>query len=57
MSGERVLDREVVEAELHLHLAKKRLVRLEEPNPDERVRAHDDVADVVQRNIADPPAV
>ena len=54
---QRVLDREIVEPELLLHLAKQRLVGLEEANPHERVGAFDDVADVVERHVADAPAV
>ena len=57
MRRERVFDREIVESELLLHLAKQRLVRLEEPDPHERVGALDDVADVIECHLADASAV
>ena len=57
MGRQRVLDCEIVEPELLLHLAKERLVGLEEANPHDESGALDDVADVVERHVADPPAV
>jgi hypothetical protein len=57
MGRERVLDREVVQGKLFLHLAKQRLVRLEKADPHERVGSFNDVADVVKRYFADTPPV
>ena len=57
MRGKRVFDGQIVEAELLLHFPQQRLVRLVEANPHERVGALDDIADVVERDLADlPPA-
>ena len=59
MRRQRVLDREVVQSELLLHLAKQRLVGLVEPDPHEAsgLGTLEDVADVVERHFADPTSV
>src|SRR4030095_15832721 len=51
-----VLDREVVERELLLDLGEQLRVRLVEPDPDEPVRLLEDLADVLDRDLADPQA-
>ena len=48
----RVLDREVVQAELLLQLLEQRLVGLVQSDPDEGVRLLEDVADLVERDFA-----
>ena len=53
----RVFDGELVEAELLLYLPKESLIGLVQANPHERVRAFEDVTDVVERDLADSAAV
>ncbi len=54
--AQRVFDRQIVQAELLLHLAHKRRFRLPEPQPDEGVRLFDHLADIVDGHFAQPLA-
>ncbi len=51
-----VFDREVVQAELLLDLPEQRFARLVEPDPEEPVRLLEDLADVLDLDVGDPPA-
>ncbi len=55
----RILDREIVEAELVLHLAQQLLARLVQADPDEvaGIAPAEDLADVGQVHVADAPPV
>src|SRR5262249_44838962 len=57
MRGVRVLDGQVVEVELLLHLAQQLLVGLVDPDPDELTRELEDLADVLDVDLAEPLAV
>ena len=52
-----VLDGEVVQPELGLHLLEERLVGLVEADPDEAVVLLEDLADVLERDIRHPAAL
>ena len=53
MRAERVLDREVVQAELALHLAEERLARLVQADPDELIGLLERSASVLEREVGD----
>ena len=52
-----VFDREFMQTELFLDLAQQRVVRLVQPEPDERIRLLDDFADVVNGDVAKALAI
>ena len=57
MGAQRVLDGEVVQAELRLDLAQQLLARLVQADPDELAGDLQDLADVVDVDVADLAAV
>ena len=54
---QRVLDGEVVQAELRLDLLQERLARLVQPDPHEAIGGRQGRADVLDGHVGDPPAV
>ena len=56
VGAKRVLDGQVVQAELALHLAQDFFARLVQADPDEPVRVRERLADVADRQVGDPPA-
>ena len=53
MAVQRVLDRQVVEPELVLHRAQEPLRRIDEPDPDERLRPLQRFLNLVEVDLAD----
>ncbi|MNG98005.1 hypothetical protein D3C79_571320 [compost metagenome] len=54
VGAQRILNRQIVQAELFLHLAHKGVLRLPKPEPDEGVRLLDHVADVINGHFTQP---
>ena len=54
MAVQRVLDRQVVQAELILHRAQEPLGGIDEPDPDERLRPLQRFLNLVEVDLADP---
>jgi hypothetical protein len=52
----RILDREVVEAELLLHLPQRRFVGLVEADPHEGLALRENLAGIFERNVANASA-
>ncbi|MNE58623.1 hypothetical protein D3C80_1536640 [compost metagenome] len=49
-----ILNRQIMQAKLFLHLAHKGVLRLPQPKPDEGVRLFDDFADVINGHFTQP---
>ncbi|MOA41553.1 hypothetical protein D3C78_1635240 [compost metagenome] len=54
MGTKRILNRQIVQAKLLLHLAHKGVFRLPQPEPDEGVRLFDHLADIINGHFTQP---